>query len=173
MLCQKCHKNLATVRYAEVVGGKVNDLHLCEPCMAAQQGDEGSGFKLSGAAPAPTRTKSPRAHIRSATQNVTCESCGVQFAEVARTSTLGCAVCYDSFRTLLDPLLREIQVAVLHRGKTPHVDNQRERLRNELQTKRALLRSALKSENYEEAAVLRDEIRALEERAGLPSAERN
>ena len=41
----------------------------------------------------------------------------------------------------------------------------------QLQTKRALLRSALKTENYEDAAKLRDEIKGLESalNAGAPS----
>jgi protein-arginine kinase activator protein McsA len=49
-----------------------------------------------------------------------------------------------------------------HAGKTSKMDDMRTRLRADLQTKRALLRSALETERYEEAAALRDGIRELE-----------
>jgi protein-arginine kinase activator protein McsA len=49
------------------------------------------------------------------------------------------------------------------------MDDARARLRADLQTKRALLRSVLRAENYEEAARLRDEIQSLE--TGLNMAE--
>jgi len=44
-------------------------------------------------------------------------------------------------------------------------------LRAELQGKRALLRSALKLENYEEAATLRDNVRSLEDELGVVPVE--
>ena len=48
-------------------------------------------------------------------------------------------------------------------------DDARARVRSELQSKRALLKTALNLENYEEAASLRDEIRSLE--TGLVASE--
>ena len=42
------------------------------------------------------------------------------------------------------------------------MNNARERVRSELVSKRALLKTALNMENYEEAAALRDEIKVLE-----------
>ena len=51
MLCQKCHKNLASVRYAEVVDGKVNNLQLCQDCLSRQQDEVEIGFELSDPSP--------------------------------------------------------------------------------------------------------------------------
>lgn len=167
MLCQKCQKNLATVRYAEVVDGKVRDLRLCPECMAVQQGESNAGFGLSGSAPAPKRAAQSRKRPGRDETEVVCPSCGQGSFEVARTRRMSCPVCYDSFKSILEPLLRELHSSVIHRGRTPHMDDERERFRIELQTKRALLRTALKSENYEEAAVLRDDIQRLEESVGL------
>ena len=79
---------------------------------------------------------------------------------------MGCAMCYDTFGDELENLVRERHAALIHRGKAPNRDDQREQLRVELQTKRALLRSALRSERYEEAATLRDEIKQLEQQSG-------
>ncbi|MBI4557207.1 MAG: hypothetical protein HY706_06450 [Candidatus Hydrogenedentes bacterium] len=171
MLCQKCHKNLATVRYAEVVEGKVADLHLCSECLAKHQNSPATGFELSGAAPSPLKRvpgAAEGAEVLSAQR--TCRACGADLREVMKTGKVGCTVCYESFADVLEPLLRGIHTALRHRGKTPRVDDIREQARSELQAKRALLRSALRAEHYEEAAHLRDAIRELENRLGAALA---
>jgi len=81
---------------------------------------------------------------------------------VLESSQAGCAKCYQEFREELSSSLAEFQAGLRHRGKMLRVDDDRERIRAELHAKRALLRTALKTENYEEAATLRDIIRELE-----------
>jgi len=163
MLCQRCHKNLATVRYAEVVDGKVSEQHMCAECMSRQQAEVASGFELSGAAPSPrTRPVATAVSDTVVTQRA-CRSCGIDLQDVLQSGRVGCSVCYDSFGDQLESILRGIHISLRHRGKAPNRDDARERMRADLQTKRALLRSALKVENYEEAARLRDEIRSIEE----------
>lgn len=165
MLCQKCHKNLATVRYAEVVDGQVTDQHLCPDCMAQHERNAATGFELSG--PPPTvRKPSPERVVREAVRmQRACPSCGIRLSRVMETGRLGCAECYDIFQEQIEPILKGLHRSLLHKGKVIRLDDARARLRGDLQTKRALLRSVLRAENYEEAARLRDDIRTLE--AGL------
>jgi protein arginine kinase activator len=167
MLCQKCHKNLATVRYAEVVDGQVKELHMCTGCLNRHHAEESTGFALSGEAPAPKTARRRRKPSESLTVSVVCESCGTDSRQVVRDGKVGCPVCYNTFGDELENAIRERNAAVIHRGKAPNRDDEREKLRVELQTKRALLRSALRSEKYEEAAIMRDDIRTLERRAGI------
>ena len=168
MLCQRCHKNLASVRYAEVVDGKVTDLHLCQECLSRQQADVAAGFELAGSAPTPKRRPAPGSRLFSDTPDarVACRGCGINLHQVLTTGRVGCAVCYESFGIQLEAAVRGLQGALHHRGRSPRVDDSRELIRAGLQTKRALLRSALKTENYEEAATLRDTIRTLEAQLG-------
>jgi protein arginine kinase activator len=167
MLCQKCHKNLATVRYAEVVDGKVANVHLCPDCLAKQQ-EEAAGFELSGKAPEPSAFfRAQEKQARPVAQR-TCPSCGMRLREALRRERFGCRQCYEAFGEGVESRLGEVHGVegpgrLKHRGKRPGIDAGRERLRTELQTKRSLLRSALKTENYEEAAVLRDVIKGLED----------
>lgn len=163
MLCQRCHKNLATMRYAEVVDGKVSEQHLCSDCMANQQAEGASGFELSGAAPTPSMRQIAVGAPTAPFAPRTCRACGTEWQEVVESGRVGCSVCYESFVDQLEPVLREMHFALRHRGKVPHRDDVREQMRADLQTKRALLRSALKTENYEEAAKLRDGIRSIED----------
>jgi len=169
MLCQKCHKNLATIRYAEVVDGQVSDQHLCPECMTLHEKNAATGFELSG--PAPTvRRPSPERVVREAVRmQRTCPACNIRLSRVLEQSRVGCPECYDVFQEHLEPILKGLHRSMLHKGKTPHLSDARARLRSDLQTKRALLRSVLRAENYEEAAQLRDDIRDLE--AGIFASE--
>jgi len=170
MLCQKCHKSLATVRYAEVVDGKVTDLNVCPECLARLQSAP-SGFELAGAAPTPKRLAAIREAQEPVTPALVCRTCGLEVQRALRTNRVGCNSCYATFAEPIEAVLRGLHGALRHRGKVPRVDDRREQVRTQLQTKRALLRSILKMENYEEAAVLRDEIKALEEALGANSGQ--
>ena len=166
MLCEKCNKNRATVRYSEVINGKVSILSLCQECMDAQQKSDATGFRL--AAPSPMRRIVVPPGVGASAKKKTCPSCGVALHEVSASCVVGCGKCYEAFAGELDVLLPELHGAARHQGKALHIDDARERVRAELQTKRALLRSALKVENYEEAAALRDIIRSLQEELNAP-----
>lgn len=170
MLCQKCHKNSATVRYAEVVDGKVADLHLCADCLNKHQDQADKGFELSGP-PAPPVAGGSRIVLEPdpTSEYQTCAVCETSLATVLKSGKVGCVDCYESFGPRLTTVLEGLHGSAVHRGKQPRVDDARERVRANLQTKRALLRSALNAENYEEAATLRDDIRTLE--SGLRTSE--
>jgi protein arginine kinase activator len=172
MLCQKCHKNLATVRYAEVVSGKVTDLHLCADCLAKHQETASAGFELSG----PVASARPRPAVarlepsRTKSRRI-CKACGTSLAAAIETGRVGCSVCYTTFADELDALLEPLHGHAHHLGKRPHIDDMRVSLRATLQTKRALLRTAIQSERYEEAAELRDSIRKIETELGNPEGD--
>jgi protein arginine kinase activator len=99
-----------------------------------------------------------------------CTACNTTLKQIIETGRVGCSTCYATFPAQLESLLEGIHVALAHRGKVPRLDDARARVRADLQSKRGLLKTALNIENYEEAAALRDEIRALE--MGLSAAER-
>ncbi len=170
MLCQKCHKNLATVRYAEVVDGQVTDQQLCRDCLACLQEDSGAGFDIAGSKPV-VHQKPSASEVASEVVKTqrTCRTCGTALSTVLDEATVGCATCYETFGSQIESVLEGLHRALWHKGKVSRMDDARARLRADLQAKRALLRSVLRAENYEEAARLRDEIRGLE--AGLHVSE--
>ncbi len=173
MICQKCHKNLATMRYAEVIKGRVSELMICASCYASMSQDETAGFEIAGTAPSP-RMKTLRRATRNADQEKTklvCGTCQTAGSEVLETHRAGCSACYEEFREILAPVLEELHGAARHRGRTAHIDTVRARLRADLLMRRSLLRSALQSEQYEEAACLRDAIRDIENSLNQPEAE--
>ncbi len=100
-----------------------------------------------------------------------CSGCGASWEQIALDERVGCARCYATFRASLAALLEQVQRQALHRGKTPRAARQRELRREHLEKRRehqlALLRNrlsdAVQAERYEEAATLRDRIKAVSE----------
>ncbi len=160
MLCQKCHKNLSTVRYAEVVDGKVTDQHLCAECLASHQQEAGAGFELS--APAVRKPPAERVAQEAVRTQRACPLCGMLLSQVLESNRVGCSRCFESFGGQIESVLEGLHRSLRHKGKVFRLDDTRARVRANLETKRALLRSMLRAENYEEAATLRDDIRGLE-----------
>lgn len=73
---------------------------------------------------------------------------------------MGCADCYDSFRDYLQRLLPRISGNKSHTGKSPRASA--EKPEDDLTALKEKLAQAIQTENFEEATVLRDKIRALE-----------
>ena len=171
MLCERCHKNLATLKYTEVVNGSAHMRDICASCLEDLNGDAESGFEVSGSAPAPRRRPPRETASESVKGSVVCTQCGAPLRDILKTGNIGCPACYTQFAEEIEPILISRHPALRHRGKTPHEQDDRTRLREELRKRRAMLRSALKMESYEEAAVLRDEIQQLEDSLGALAQE--
>jgi protein arginine kinase activator len=161
-LCQKCHKNLSTVRYAEVVDGQVVNKHLCQACMAGLQNDATTGFELSGVAPTVQKPSLKRVAQEALRSHRMCPLCGIRLSQVLDSGEVGCNGCYETFGKEIESILEGLHQSLYHKGKHPRVDDPPPPPRADLQSKRALLRTMLRAENYEEAAKLRDTISSLE-----------
>ena len=89
-----------------------------------------------------------------------CPTCGISLREVSDSGKMGCADCYDTFRDYLRKLLPRISGNKVHTGKVPHAS--RKQAGDDLSGLKEKLQEAIRTENFEEATVLRDKIRALE-----------
>jgi len=84
-----------------------------------------------------------------------CPACGYPLDTLTKTGRLGCAVCYEKFSAHLTTALQESQKTLIHLGKRPGRKNAR---REDLE---AELQQLVRSEQYEEAAQVRDRIAKL------------
>lgn len=169
MLCDICHTNEATVHLTEIVNDKVTKMHLCEKC-ARDKGEEmethfGLTDLLAGLADfgVPTEAKgAPKMAVK-------CPSCGFTFQDFQRIGRLGCPVCYETFQVQLSSLLKRIHGSDVHMGKMPlkapaaHSSvNTAVKESPDIKDLKLKLQDAIQREAFEEAAILRDKIRALE-----------
>jgi protein arginine kinase activator len=166
--CEICGKAPAAVRFTEIDADRVTRRRLCRAC-AASRGllDEPPQplvvvqQLLAKAIPksaAPDSAPAPE---------VTCRSCGLTFEAFGQRGRLGCPGCYDAFAPQLVPLLRKIHTQAQHIGKAPHGHSQTAEFRRRIEDLRAELERAVRGEDYERAAELRDEIRAVERQQSL------
>ena len=91
-----------------------------------------------------------------------CPTCGTTWANFREKGLLGCPDCYETFEEQLTPLLsRAHEGGVHHTGKHPSRAGMSAGLHRELSSLRRELDEAIKAEEYERAASIRDRIRVL------------
>lgn len=152
MKCEHCGARPATVHLTKIVNKQVVTLHLCEACERAQE------LIPDGPGPALNLPALLSLLMGQAPAALTCPACGLKYAVFKAEGRLGCPTDYDAFRTALEPLLARIHRGTAHAGKVPRAAAGRA----ERAALRKLLAAAVASENYEEAARLRDRIRQKE-----------
>lgn len=156
--CSECKKK-ATVRYTEVIEGISNRVVMCADCPFLIK-------KLSGNTDSETVAHSTDADL-------CCGHCATTLDVVRTGSLLGCSECYDIFAT---PLTQEFIKAEklpekicdqalrdsinLHQGYSPGEAKEISPSMRLLALNEAL-NETLSKEDYEQAAWLRDQIRAL------------
>ncbi len=157
--CDVCKKN-ATVHLTQIINGKVHKVDLCEECAQNLGVTDPNGFSV-----ADLLTKDLVDAEGKAGEAVVCEHCGCTKAQFKKTGRFGCSHCYEAFSDVLGPLLKKMHTGTDHIGKVPVLSIKRQE-RMEILSKLELdLHDAVKSENYEEAAKIRDHIADLSREA--------
>lgn len=161
MLCQACKEKTATIHLTEITNGQRAETHLCQEC-AQQQGlavkaqiplNELLSTLLSAQPQAETSTAVGKA------QDKICPECGMTLARFSKESLLGCPHDYKAFEKELLPLIeRSHNGKTTHCGKTPSHTGQAQKTDILLRRLRQELDEAVRNEDYEAAAQLRDQI---------------
>ena len=98
--------------------------------------------------------------------NPRCPECGLTFLRLLRRGRIGCAGCYTAFGKQMETLLRQLHGSTSHVGKRPGRAHQNGAgIAKNLNRKDSLkleLKKAIETEDYEQAARLRDKLQKLE-----------
>lgn len=173
MQCERCNNNEATVHLTEIIKGVKSEVHLCEGCAK----DIGLNSKLSNFSLAvPDFLSFLNDEVHDASRGTdghesVCKKCGTQLKTVRKERRVGCALCYSYFREPLRELMGGKQLQ--HTGKVPEnrIDVSTYAIQHagtsqpeqDVTILRTRLNEAVSNEEYEQAAVLRDRIRELEQ----------
>lgn len=174
MECTFCPGNQATCHLTKVVNGKSVEVHVCEKCIPEIKSSDLIDFdiwkavaKLAAAKGKGDPTKAievqPPISAKSllmpshSVRGSTCPTCGFTSEDLKKTGRLGCPDCYETFAEILADVLRDCQKGTEHHGKVPRSFNSLHRQHLE-----ESLRRAIESERFEEAAILRDQLRSLD-----------
>ena len=179
MKCSNCGKKEANFMYTEIINGVKKEVRLCSDCakklgyldnMSFNMPFEFSNFfgdflnEYDSLMPS-LFTERPRA--------LKCSNCGTDYDEFLTTGQFGCSNCYDVFQDRIEPLLRQLHGDTKYLGKRSgnklskiNINSDKEDVKedNKISSLKRRLKEVIKEENYEEAAKIRDEIKALEEK---------
>ena len=166
MLCEKCNKKEAKIHLIKLVNGEKSEIWLCENC--AKEISDIPLVSSLGSLDGVSIQNILGGFFESIDKNnerkieVICKKCGLTYSQFKASGQLGCYECYDSFKDYLKPMLKRVQGDIEHSGKIPVrsgvelVEKKRYlKLKRELQ-------KAILEEEYENAAIIRDKIKAFE-----------
>lgn len=157
--CHECKKAIS-VRYTEIVGDHFINLCMCKDCPELLKRLKGSSFQTSP--------------FEEGGASLACGDCGTTLEALKVGQPLGCSHCYVVFE---DPLLLELRSigkiplkinaqaqrrTSVHMGRMPGVVQEMNPSLRILALNEALSET-LKREDYEQAAWIRDQIKALTE----------
>jgi protein arginine kinase activator len=165
MKCDFCDKK-ATVFLTQLIEGQAKKVCLCDQCAQERGVTDPTGFSLAdlllgGLTGEASAAGGPP--VSGSGGHKKCPACGFTLEDLHRVRRFGCAECYTTFREDIAPMLRGMHRGASHVGKVPEGLMALQFKHQRLQDLRSRLEQAIASENYEEAAGIRDEIHSLDE----------
>ncbi len=164
MFCQNCGKNEANTHIKQIINGAMTESHLCSFC-ANNLGytDMFSGFSLNlseffGGILGDMLPSLTVGNIKR------CEKCGSSFDDIVRSGMIGCGDCYRTFYDKLLPSIQRIHGRNSHTGKTALITEKStpiKSLSEQIEELKEEMQKAVKIEDFETAAKIRDQIKEL------------
>ncbi|HEX7065060.1 MAG TPA: UvrB/UvrC motif-containing protein [Bacillales bacterium] len=170
MECQECHMRPATLHFTKIINGQKTEIHICEHC-AKEKGDfhpASNSFSIHNLLSGLLGFEDPIGESPSESpfqqsSSLRCPECGMTYHQFVNKGKFGCAHCYETFQTKLDPVFRRV-----HGGNTTHKGKIPKRIGGDIQARREMdelkkaLQRHIENEEFEQAAKVRDHIRSLE-----------
>ncbi len=160
MRCEICQNREATIHLTEIINGVRTETHLCEHC-AAEQGIAVKSHipineLLSGLLSVQPSDEELAGY---SADELSCPHCGFTLEQFREKAVLGCPNDYEVFEKSLLPLIKKAHDGKSHHcGKVPSRVPEDSKKQLRLAQLRRRLDEAVRSEDYELAAKLRDEI---------------
>jgi protein arginine kinase activator len=158
MQCCVCKEKPATVHLTQIVGDKMQKLDLCEDCAKAKGINDPTSFAMAdlmlGLGAAQEIEQAVGVELK-------CPRCGFSQADFKKSGRLGCPQCYQTFAEGLAGLLKTMHKGTRHTGKAPEALRQTRERADRLKSLQKKLTKAVDAEDFELAAQLRDQIKAM------------
>ncbi|GHC09609.1 UvrB/UvrC motif-containing protein [Cerasicoccus arenae] len=154
--CSHCQKP-ATIHLTQIINNQIKKLDFCENCPHQKGVTDPTGFSL-----AQLLAQNDLSASTGADGSLTCSACGFSPSDFKRLGRLGCPECYESLGDFISPMLEKMHRGTHHTGKCPDELLARIQITRRIEAIEKALREAIEEEAYEEAARLRDELKALQ-----------
>jgi protein arginine kinase activator len=157
MLCEKCGKNTATVYVKNNINGSISENRLCSHCANKNNMNwfdkSLGGFDLLHA----LSFGEPNYNA----ERKACPLCNANFAQIVQSGRIGCGECYETFKAELEPTVIKMHGRAKHTGKIPKNLESKIGVKRKIEELNNQLKKMIEVQNFEEAAVIRDEINNL------------
>ena len=176
MICKRCGKNNAEIYYKQTVNGHTEEYALCASC-AEELKSQGKlnikmpslfdeydiGFGADGLFGLTDLFGLPHGMKKvQIAEKKKCTLCSSTFDDLVKMGKVGCAECYKVFADELKQSVESIHGKAKYVGKRPKKYKAKETKQDKIKNLKNELKAAIKAQEFERAAVLRDEIRGLE-----------
>lgn len=160
MKCEKCGINTATTHIKSIVNGVLREIHLCPVCASKQGYGDISNMNFAGML---ASMFGDNLQISNGFNDKKCPQCNQTFSQIAKTGKVGCAECYKTFKSELLPYIKRVHGSTVHIGKVPNSAPLIVKPETpSIEDLRLELNKLISEEKYEQAAVIRDEIKRIE-----------
>lgn len=164
-LCQICQKNVAIMIVTEIdEKGNKREVAICEEC-AKKKGILESSKTLNLEEILKIMLKAKEKEDK----EFKCSRCLLSFYEFKKYGKFGCPDCFKAFEEKLIPFIKRIQTTIreredeiFHKGKKVTLGVKKSLLLSEIKKLKIELEKAIKEENYEQAAKIRDTLKEKE-----------
>ncbi|MBD3170543.1 MAG: hypothetical protein GF307_13745 [candidate division Zixibacteria bacterium] len=186
MGCKECGKEETNLSIVQIIGSIKYTVELCSNCAekigfispfdkdnlfplddilqyVKQSGDQKELYYSAPIDQKSSENRQANAKIKKKVRKLLrCPHCGMSIDDIAEVGKVGCGNCYLTFHDQLDAIMPKLHGANRHVGKDREFEDldsqsqKMEKMRLERQ-----LEKAVKSENYELAASIRDKLNAL------------
>jgi len=162
MKCDICGSSRAVIHIQQIAGKEEININICEKC-AREKGltTKNSELSLSLKNLIANFDQIKKAIEKHDNAKI-CSECGKTLDDLKKSGRAGCSSCYSEFNKYIAAFLKKAAGSSEHRGKSPlrvSIISRRIRQMDNLQVK---LHKAVKNENFEHAAYLRDRIKLME-----------
>ena len=175
-LCEECGVNEACYTVSVMMGGQITQRHLCADCMAKMNMNLAAGnikhllsaimSAISGSVEEAAASAAAPEEQTAAGGDPVCERCNTTLSQFTKSGRLGCPQCYKSFHEQLTPMLQQIHGRVQHAGRKALDTEAAQRRRALYDRLTRQLEQAVETEDFETAAILRDQLRHLSDTEG-------
>jgi protein arginine kinase activator len=175
MQCEICKIKPATVHLTEIVDGQRRESHLCQACAQKEGITIKNQLSLNELLSSLIAAHQQADEQEMDTIEKSCPVCGMTLEMFRKNALLGCPKDYEIFDKSLQTIIEKAHNGnLIHKGKTPpgvpqqvvssdtKKDEAETKEKDEIESIKNQLDEAVRKEDYELAARLRDQLKALQ-----------
>jgi len=184
MQCEICKNKTATVHVTEIVDGQRSESHLCQNCAQKEGITIKNQLSLNELLSSLIAAHQQADEQGESESQMSCPDCGMTMEIFRKQALLGCPKDYEIFGKSLEQIIEKAHDGNLtHKGKIPagaaqsagggDTSKEKEEVKNKNKTDstgspqveelKKQLEKAVRDEDYELAAKLRDQLKALQQ----------